>query len=144
MFPDNYPHHPMCAVSLHIRSSSQACRICCWDMHSFGVLNRLALRLSVTLASADFSQFVILRLMDSLARPHGISPESFLVYPLDLQHWVTVAFWTSRLLARSSASVTLLSSSYPLGHDLAMASSPLYLAVQSLPFAIVFAGNYAP
>ena len=29
--------------------------------------------------------------MRPLARPHGISPEPFLVYPLDLRRWVTVA-----------------------------------------------------
>ena len=49
----------MYAVSPHIRFGSSACRICCWDIHSFDVLNRLALYLSATMASADFSQFVV-------------------------------------------------------------------------------------
>ena len=49
----------MYAVSPHIRFGSSACRICCWDIHSFDVLNRSALRLSATMASADFSQFVV-------------------------------------------------------------------------------------
>ena len=49
----------MCAVSPHVRFGSPACRTCCWDIHSFDVLNRLALRLSATMASADFSQFVV-------------------------------------------------------------------------------------
>ena len=53
------PHRPMCAVSPHVRFGSPACRICCWDIHSFDVLNRLALYLSATMASADFSQFVV-------------------------------------------------------------------------------------
>ena len=82
--------------------------------------------------------------MGPLARPHGISPEPFLVYPPDLRHWVTVAFWTLRLAARLSASVALLSSSCSSGHDFAMASSPLHLTAQSLPVAIGFVGNYAP
>ena len=82
--------------------------------------------------------------MRPLARPHGISPEPFLVHPLDLRHRVTVAFWTLRRFARLSASVALLSSFCPSGHDFAMASSPLHLTVQSLPVAIGFVGNYAP
>ena len=82
--------------------------------------------------------------MRPLARPHGISPEPFLVYPPDLHHWVTVAFWTLRLFARSSTSVAFLSGSCPSGHDFAMASSLLYLAVQNLPVAIGFVGNYVP
>ena len=49
----------MCAASPHIRFGSPACQACCWDIHSFDVLNRLALRLSATMASADFSQFVV-------------------------------------------------------------------------------------
>ena len=82
--------------------------------------------------------------MRPLASPHGISPEPFLVYPLDLRRWVTIAFWTLRSSARSSASVALLSSFCSSGHDFAMASSPLCLAAQSLPVAIGFVGNYAP
>ena len=49
----------MCAASPHIRFGSPACQACCWDIHSFDVLNRSALRLSATMASADFSQFVV-------------------------------------------------------------------------------------
>ena len=49
----------MCAASPHIRFGYPACRACCWDMHSFDVLNRSALHLSATMASADFSQFVV-------------------------------------------------------------------------------------
>jgi hypothetical protein len=52
-------HHPMCAVSPHLRFASPACRTCCWDIHSFDVLDRSTLRLSATMASADFSQFVV-------------------------------------------------------------------------------------
>ena len=49
----------MCAVSPHVRFGSPACQTCYGDIHSFDVLNRLALRLSATMASADFSQFVV-------------------------------------------------------------------------------------
>ena len=41
--------------------------------------------------------------MRPLARPHGISPEPFLVHPLDLRHRVTVAFWTLLSIASLSA-----------------------------------------
>ena len=82
--------------------------------------------------------------MGPLARPHGISPEPFLVYPSDLRNRVTVAFWTSLHFASLSACYALLSASCSSGHDFAMASSPLLLTVQSLPVAIGFVGNYAP
>ena len=54
----------------------------------------------------------------------------------------TVAFWTLRLHACSSASVALLSGSCSSGREFAMASSPLHLTVQSLPVTIGFVGNY--
>ena len=49
----------MCAASPHVRFGSPACQTCYRDIHSFDVLNRLALRLPATMASADFSQFVV-------------------------------------------------------------------------------------
>ena len=49
----------MCTALPHIRFGSPACQVCCWDIHSFDVLNRSALHLSATMASADFSQFVV-------------------------------------------------------------------------------------
>ena len=49
----------MCAASPHIRFSSPARQAYCWDIHSFDVLNRSALHLLVTMAFADFSQFVV-------------------------------------------------------------------------------------
>ena len=49
----------MCAVSPLLRFGSPACRICSRDIHSFDVLNRSALHPTVTMASADFSQFVV-------------------------------------------------------------------------------------
>ena len=53
------PLRPMCTALPHIRFGSPACQVYCWDIHSFDVLNRLALHLSATMASADFSQFVV-------------------------------------------------------------------------------------
>ena len=49
----------MCTALPHIHFGSPACQVCCWDIHSFDVLNRSALHLSATMASADFSQFVV-------------------------------------------------------------------------------------
>ena len=46
-----------------------------------------------TMASADFSQFVVTTANEPPARPHGISPEPFPVYSPDLRIKVTVAFW---------------------------------------------------
>ena len=82
--------------------------------------------------------------MRPFARPHGISPEPFLVYPSDLRNRVTVAFWTSLISASLSACYALISTSCSSGHNFAMASSPLHLTVQSLPVAIGFVGNYVP
>ena len=41
--------------------------------------------------------------MEPPARPHGISPQSFLVCLPDLRDWVTVAFWTLLSYVSSSA-----------------------------------------
>ena len=49
----------MCAASPHVPFGSPAYQTCYGDIHSFDVLDRLALRLSATMASADFSQFVV-------------------------------------------------------------------------------------
>ena len=45
-----------------------------------------------TMASADFSQFVVTTDRAPSVRPHGISPEPFPVYSPDLRIEVTVAF----------------------------------------------------
>ena len=60
-----------------------------------------------TMASADFSQFVVTTAFAPPARPHGISRQSFLVYLPDLRTWVTVAFWTSLPFASLSAMLAL-------------------------------------
>lgn len=62
------------------------------DIHLSARLGCSALRLSPTMASADFSQFVVTTAFSLSARPHGISPCSFLVYPPNLRTWVTTAF----------------------------------------------------
>ena len=66
-----------------------------WGIHLITRLRCSALRLAPTMASADFSQFVVTMTFVSPVRPHGISRQSFLVYLPDLRTWVTVAFWTS-------------------------------------------------
>ena len=56
-----------------------------------------------TMASADFSQFVVTTADMPPARPHGISPCSFLVCPPDLRTWVTATFWALLLFANLPA-----------------------------------------
>ena len=62
-------------------------------------------------------------------RPHGISRQSFLVYLPDLPTRVTFAFWTSLLLASSSAVQALVSGFCSSGYDFAIASSLPHLAM---------------
>ena len=72
---------------------------------------------------------LLLRFFVSSVRPHGISYQSFLVYLPDLHLWVTIAFWTSLLLASSSTINALLSDFYPSGYDFAIPSSLLHLTM---------------
>ena len=101
-------------------------------------------RLLGTMASADFSQFVVTTDRAPSVRPHGISPEPFPVYSPDLRIEVTVAFWTLMPVAISSAQYALISGFCPSSHGFAIASSRLYLTVQTLQVALRFVGNYAP
>ena len=73
----------------------------------YTALNRSALRLLPTMASADFSQFVVTMTFASPVRPRGISRQSFLVYLPDLRTWVTIAFGTSLPYASLSAMYAL-------------------------------------
>ena len=81
--------------------------------------------------------------MRPLVRPHGISRQSFLVYPPDLRIWVTVAFWTLLLLASSSAVYAL----YQVSVRQATILLSLLLSATSrwsgLGVAMGFVGNYA-
>ena len=97
-----------------------------------------------TMASADFSQFVVTTDRAPSVRPHGISPEPFPVYSPDLRIEVTVAFWTLMRLAILSVQYALVSGFCPSSHGFAIASSRLYLTVQTLQVALRFVGNYAP
>ena len=72
-------------------------------IHLIARLRCSALRLAPTMASADFSQFVVTTAFVPPVRPHGISRQSFLVYLPDLRLWVTVAFWTLLSFASLSA-----------------------------------------
>ena len=76
-------------------------------------------------------------------RPHGISLQSFLVYLPNLPVWVTIAFWISRLFARSSIILALVLGFCSSGYDFAIPSSRPHLAIQTLGVAIRFVGNYA-
>ena len=71
----------MCAVSPHVRFGSPACQACCWDIHSFDVLNRLALHLTATMASADFSQFVVTTANGTACETSRDKPRTFLRLP---------------------------------------------------------------
>ena len=96
------------------------------------------------MASADFSQFVVTTDRAPPVRPHGISPEPFPVYSPDLRIEVTVAFGTLMSIAISSAQYALISGFCPSSHGFAIASSRLYLTIQTLQVALRFVGNYAP
>ena len=87
---------------------------------------------------------LLLRLMRPPVRPHGISRQSFLVYLPDLRLRVTVAFWTLMPVAISSAQYALISGFCPSSHGFAIASSRLYLTIQTLQVTLRFVGNYAP
>jgi hypothetical protein len=52
---------------------------------------------------------LLLQISPPVVRPHGISRQSFLVYLPNLLAWVTIAFWTSPLLASLSAMQALVS-----------------------------------
>ena len=65
---------------------------------------------------------LLLRVAPSV-RPHGISLQSFLVYLPNLHIRVTIAFWTLRLLARSSAVCASVLGSCSSGYDFAIPSS---------------------
>ena len=96
---------------------------------------------NTTMAFADFSLFVVTTY--SLVRPHGISHQSFLVYLPNLLAWFTVAFWTSRLLARLSTVQALVLGFCSSGYNFAIPSSRLHLTMQTLGITMRFAGNYA-
>ena len=96
------------------------------------------------MASADFSQFVITTDRAPPVRPHGISPEPFPVYSPDLRIEVTVAFWTLMRFAILSVQYALISDFCSSSHGFAIASSRLYLTIQTLQVALRFVGNYAP
>ena len=96
------------------------------------------------MASADFSQFVITTDRAPPVRPHGISPEPFPVYSPDLRFEVTVAFWTLMRFAILSVQYALISDFCSSSHGFAIASSRLYLTVQTLQVTLRFVGNYAP
>ena len=87
---------------------------------------------------------LLLRLMIPPVRPHGISCSAFLVYLPDLRPEVTVTFRTLLPFASSSAQNALVSDFFPSGHDFAIPSSRLNVAVQTLGVAIGFVGDYAP
>ena len=80
-----------------------------------------------TTTLADFSPFVVTT--KSLMRPRGISHQSFFVYLPNLLAQVTVAFWTLRLIARSSVMQALILGFCSSGYDFAIASSRPHLTM---------------
>ena len=82
----------MCSDFIYV--SSYHCQACPQDIHLLRTVKLFRpSRLLGTMASADFSQFVITTDRAPPVRPHGISPEPFPVYSPDLRIKVTVAFW---------------------------------------------------
>ena len=112
-------------------------------IHLIARLRCSALRLAPTMASADFSQFVVTTAFVPPVRPHGIRRQSFLVYLPDLRLWATVAFWTSL----SSASLSAIGALYQVSVRQATILLSLLLSATSrwsgLGVAMGFVGNYA-
>ena len=96
-------------------------------IHLIARLRCSALRLAPTMASADFSQFVVTTAFVPPVRPHGIRRQSFLVYLPDLRLWATVAFWTSL----SSASLSAIGALYQVSVRQATILLSLLLACTS-------------
>ena len=136
---------PYVVCSDFIYVSSYHCRAYPQDIHLRCTVKLFCpSRLLGTMASADFSQFVVTADRAPSVRPHGISPEPFPVYSPDLRIEVTVAFWTLMPIAISSTQYALISGFCPSSHGFAIASSRLYLTIQTLQVALRFVGNYAP
>ena len=82
----------MCSDFIYV--SSYHCQACPQDIHLLRTVKLFRpSRFLGTMASADFSQFVVTTDRAPPVRPHGISPEPFPVYSPDLRIKVTVAFW---------------------------------------------------
>ena len=125
--------------------SSYHCQVYPQDIHLLRTVKLFRpSRFLGTMASADFSQFVVTADRAPSVRPHGISPKPFSVYSPDLRTEVTVAFGTLMSLAISSAQYALISGFCPSSHGFAIASSRLYLTIQTLQVALRFVGNYVP
>ena len=136
---------PYVVCSDFIYVSSYHCRAYPQDIHLRRTVKLFRpSRLLGTMASADFSQFVVTTDRAPSVRPHGISPEPFPVYSSDLRIEVTVAFGTLMLSAISSAQYALISGFCPSSHGFVIASSRLYLTIQTLQLTLRFVGNYAP
>ena len=136
---------PYVVCSDFIYVSSYHCRAYPQDIHLRRTVKLFhPSRLLGTMASADFSQFVVTTDRAPSVRPHGISPEPFPVYSPDLRIEITVAFGTLTLSAISSAHYALISGFCPSSHGFAIASSRLYLTIQTLQLTLRFVGNYAP
>ena len=136
---------PYVVCSDFIYVSSYHCRAYPQDIHLRRTVKLFRpSRLLGTMASADFSQFVVTTDRAPSVRPHGISPEPFPVYSPDLRFEVTVAFWTLMRFAILSVQYALISDFCSSSHGFAIASSRLYLTVQTLQVTLRFVGNYAP
>ena len=86
---------PYVVCSDFIYVSSYHCRAYPQDIHLHRTVKLFRpSRFLGTMASADFSQFVVTTDRAPSVRPHGISPEPFPVYSPDLRIEVTVAFGT--------------------------------------------------
>ena len=90
-------------VPAHLRFTIPAVRCSMEHTFDYTVMLFSPLALLPTMASADFSQFVVTTKYIPPVRSHGISSCSFLVYPPDLRTWVTATFGALLLLANSPA-----------------------------------------
>jgi len=133
-----------CVVHLHLRFRLATCQTFTRDIHFDWLLKLFG---PSFFDYYDLCWLLVVRCYYGFfppTRPHGISPEPFLVYPPNLHISVTVAFWTLLSIASLSSCCALLLGFCSSGHDFAIASSRPYLAMWTLQVAIGFVGNYAP
>ena len=129
---------------LLVTSRSSCCQVFPQGIHLIARLQCSALRLSPTMASADFSQFVVTAADGTACETSRDKSSVFPRLPARftrLGYGCLLDFAVLRQLIRQTRLISGFCSS---GYDFAIPSSRLHLAVQTLGVALGFVGNYAP
>ena len=129
---------------LLVTSRSSCCQVFPQGIHLIARLQCSALRLSPTMASADFSQFVVTAADGTACETSRDKSSVFPRLPARftrLGYGCLLDFAVLRQLIRQTRLISGFCSS---GYDFAIPSSRLHLTVQTLGVALGFVGNYAP